>query len=264
MEQPKDDELELLKSTMMNNAEENKENLFGIFPKLIRSTTGSASHILNSPQLAALKKEQFDLIVFGWFLNDFQIGLAAHFNLPYVIISTVPNVKIMRDYVGNPAEVSSVPAMHLNTNGPMTFSQRVKNVLIYGIESVMVHAVQYFVMEPLYNEHFPSDKYPSYDEVRRNASLVFINSHFSQGTPSALVPGFIEYSGMHIKRQPDPLPQVEYNVKQRIAHETNQNLKPFSLRISNNGWTLQLMVQYCSAWAPMSKAPNYPLKSAMQ
>lgn len=86
--------------------------------------------------------------------------------------------------------------------------QRVKNVLIHSVEFAMVHALQYFVMNPLYVEHFPPDKYPSYDEAKRNVSLVFINSHFSQGTPTALVPGLIEYSGMHIKRKPDPLPQV--------------------------------------------------------
>lgn len=219
MEPPKDNELELLKDEMMSNAEENKENFLGVFPKLIRTTTGLTSHFLNSLQLAELKKEQFDLIVFGWFMNDFQIGLASHFDVPSVIISTVQNVKIMRDYVGNPAEVSSVPALHLNSNGPMTFMQRVKNVLIYGIEFVLTHALQYFVMQPLYIEHFPPDNYPSYDEAKRNVSLVFINSHFSQGTPSALVPGFIEYSGMHIKRQPDPLPQVR-NVK-RMDRQLN-------------------------------------------
>lgn len=204
----KEDQLDLLKDTMLSNAEENKDNFLGVLPALINSMTASASNLLNSPQLATLKNEQFDLIIFGWFLNDFQIGLASHFNVPSVIISTVPNVKLMRDYVGNPAEISSVPALHLNSKGPMTFMQRVKNVLIHSLEFAMVHALQYFVMNPLYVQHFSPDKYPSYDEAKRNVSLVFINSHFSQGTPSALVPGMIEYSGMHIKRQPDPLPQV--------------------------------------------------------
>lgn len=201
-------ELDSLKDTMMSNAEENKGNFLGVLPVLINSMTSTTSNLLNSPQLAALKQEQFDLIIFGWFLNDFQIGLASHFNVPSVIISTIPNAKLMRDYVGNPAEISSVPALHLNLKGPMTFMQRVKNVLIHSVEFAMVHALQYFVMNPLYVEHFPPDKYPSYDEAKRNVSLVFINSHFSQGTPTALVPGLIEYSGMHIKRKPDPLPQV--------------------------------------------------------
>lgn len=204
----KEDGLESLKDTMMSNAEENKDNLFAILPRLVQSMTGAASHLLRSPQLESLKQEQFDLIVFGWFLNDFQIGLASHFNVPSVIVSPVPNSKLMRDYIGNPAEVSSVPTLHLNIKGTMTFTQRFTNFLIHSAEFVMVHVLNYFVMNPLYQEHFPPDKYPSLDELKRNVSLVLINSHFSQGTPTAMVPAYIEYSGMHIKRQPDPLPEV--------------------------------------------------------
>lgn len=194
---------------MLSNAEENKSNFLAVLPTLISSMTGSASHLLNSPELESLKKETFDLVVFGWFLNDFQIGLASHFNAPSVIISTVPAVKLMRDYVGNPAEMSSVPALHINSKGAMTFVQRVKNVLIHCIEFILVNAFQYFVISPLYVQHFPPDKYPSYEDAKRNVSLVLINSHFSQGTPTALVPGMIEFSGMHIKREPDTLPQVK-------------------------------------------------------
>lgn len=203
-----EEEMDSLKNTMLSNAEENKDNFLAVFPKLISSTTGLTSHLLDCPELAELKKEKFDLVVFGWFLNDFQIGLASDFKAPSVIISSVPNVKVTRDYVGNPSEMSSVPALHLNSKGPMTFMQRVKNVLIYSIEFVLVNAVQQFLMKPLYVQHFPPEKYPSFDEAKKNVSLVLINSHFTQGTPSALVPNFIEFSGMHIKRQPDPLPQV--------------------------------------------------------
>ncbi|KAJ6639593.1 UDP-glycosyltransferase UGT5 [Pseudolycoriella hygida] len=213
-----EDEMESLKDQMMNNAEENKDNFFAVLPKLVNSMTSAASHLLNSPQLAELKKEQFDLIVFGWFINDFQIGLASHFNVPSVIISVVPNVKLMRDYVGNPAEVSAVPALNMNSKGPMTFLQRAKNLFIHCIEFVLVNIFEYFIMNPLYVQHFPPDKYPSYDEAKRNVSLVLINSHFSQGTPSALVPGLIEFSGMHIKRQPDPLPE---NIKQWLDTATD-------------------------------------------
>lgn len=90
-------ELDSLKDTMMSNAEENKGNFLGVLPVLINSMTSTTSNLLNSPQLAALKQEQFDLIIFGWFLNDFQIGLASHFNVPSVIISTIPNAS--RDIV---------------------------------------------------------------------------------------------------------------------------------------------------------------------
>jgi len=205
-------------NAVMNNAEENAESFFKVFPRIIKTMTGSTSYLLDSTELALLKKEKFDLIVFGWFLNDFQIGLASHFNAPSVIISVLPAAKVMRDYVGNPAEISSVPILHLNSNGPMTFIQRVQNFVIHCMEFLITNAVIYFVMKPLHKQHFPPDKYPSFEDAKRNVSLVLINSHFSQGTPTALVPGMIEFSGMHIKRQPDPLPQ---DIKQFLDGATD-------------------------------------------
>lgn len=193
---------------MLKGAEKG-ENFFKHFATLLKSTTGRTSEILRSPTMKAIKKEQFDLVVFGLFVNDFQIGLAHHFNCPSVVVSVFPAAKLIRDYVGNPDEFSSVPHLFIGSNERMTFTQRLLNVIFAGIEMFFTAGIEYFIMEPIYSELFPPETHPSYWQMKKNVSLVLVNQHFTQGTPQALVPALQEFSGMHIKRKPDPLPEVQ-------------------------------------------------------
>lgn len=204
------DDVEFAKAQehMLKGAEKG-ESFFKQFPVFLKATTGRTSDILKSPTMDKLKKEQFDLVVFGLFVNDFQIGLQHHFNCPSVIISVMPASKLIRNYVGNPDELSSVPQIFVPANDGMTFFQRFLSFIFTGIEVAFTSGLDYFLMEPLYREHFPSDRFPSYWEIKKNVSLVLVNQHFTQSTPQALVPGLQEFSGMHIKRKPDPLPEVQ-------------------------------------------------------
>lgn len=59
-----------------------------------------------------------------------------------------------------------------------------------------------------YSFHFPSKKYISYDEAHKNISLIFVNSHTSQGNIRPNVPGIVEVGGIQIKSTPSPLPEV--------------------------------------------------------
>lgn len=208
VEVPIDDDAEMdkIREQMLKNAEES-QNFFQQIPRFMNTVTGRTSDILKSSEMDKLKKEKFDLVVFGLFVNDFQIGLAHHFGCPSVIISVMPGIKLIRDYVANPDELSSVPSMFIGGDGDMTFLQRCLNVVIFGLEIAFKNALDYIYMEPLYREHF-GEKFPSYSEMKKNVSLVLVNQHFTQGTPQALVPAMQEFSGMHIKRKPDPLPEV--------------------------------------------------------
>ncbi len=195
-------------SEQMLKGAEKGESFFKHFGTFMTSTTGRTSQMLKSPEMDKIKQETFDLVVLGLFVNDFQIGLADHFNCPSVIISVIPAGSQVRSYVGNPDEVSSVPQLFVGANGRMTFLQRFLSVIFTGLEMAFTSGLEYFLMEPLYREHFP-DTTASFYEAKRNVSLVLVNQHFSQATPQALVPGLQEFSGMHIKRKPDPLPEVK-------------------------------------------------------
>lgn len=202
-----DAEMDKIRGQMLKNAEEN-QNLFKQVPQFIGSVTGRTSDMLKSAEMEKIKKENFDLVIFGLFVNDFQIGLAHHFRCPSVIISVLPAMKLVRSYTANPDELSTVANVFIAGDGDMTFLLRCMNVVIFGLETAFGYALDYFYMEPLYREHFDGAQLPSYAEMKANVSLVLVNQHFTQNTPQALVPAMQEFSGMHIKRKPDPLPKV--------------------------------------------------------
>lgn len=160
--------------------------------------------LLNNPN------EKFDLFVLGWTANDFQLGIAGHFRVPSVVLSTFTPLKCKRDFVGNPATISTVPMM--TTGQPheaMGFLLRLKTFIFYSVEFLLVQWLNEFKHRPNYNELFPADKgYPSYDEVKKNVSLVLVNHHFSLGGIRPMMPNFIEVSGLQAKVTPDPLPVV--------------------------------------------------------
>lgn len=164
--------------------------------------------MMNHSKFIPLKNETFDLLVIGWIMNDYALGLAGHFKCPSVVISPNVNMYTMRKFTGNPSSASTIPAVFVNYATPMTFFHRLQNVGLYLLEFVLLEAMNHFYLKPLYSEAFPSDRYPSYDEVLKNVSLVLVAQHFSGRTPEPLLPGVIEVEGMHVKKEPSPLPQV--------------------------------------------------------
>lgn len=164
--------------------------------------------IMKHEKFLPLKNETFDLFVLGWMMNDYALGLSGHFKCPSVVISPNANMYSLRKYSGNPNSASTIPSILVNYVTPMTFFERLQNVGIYLLEFVLMEGVTHLFMKPTYLEAFPSDTYPSYDEVFKNISLVLLAQHFSGRTPEPLLPGVIEVEGMHVKKEPSPLPEV--------------------------------------------------------
>jgi glucuronosyltransferase len=109
--------------------------------------------------------------------------------------------------VGNPLDVSAVPNFNTNFKGPMSFSQRIQNFLVYGVDVGMTMASDLY-QNKVYKRNFPTDNFMSYDEAKSNVSLILVNNHFSQDHIRPLIPGLIEVGGLQIKEQPSPLPEV--------------------------------------------------------
>lgn len=184
----------------------------GVLNWLIPITLNRSVSVLEHKKMQQIMNsgQQFDLLVFGWFLNDFLLGIGGHFRCPIVVITTFLPPKPVRDLVGNPIAVSSAPMINReNDKIPMTFIQRVVHFIISALEFIAFSALDHFVYRSYYNQYFPAAKnYPTYDEVKENVSLVLVNHHFTQGKPRPYVPNMIEISGIQIKEKPDLLPEV--------------------------------------------------------
>lgn len=198
------------KDNALKNAKESNANMQGII-QLIGPVMSQTLVTLKHPKFLELKKESFDLVVVGWFFNDFVLGLSGHFRCPAVVMFPNLNNYFLRKLTGNPNSMSTVPAPLFGFKTPMTFFQRLANFLVVMFEPVFFEVIDYVYSRPLYNEQFPSDIYPSYDEVVKNVSLVLVSQHFSERTAEALVPAMIEVAGMHIKKEAAPLPKVSFH-----------------------------------------------------
>lgn len=178
--------------------------------KMMINVNYQFERMIYHPDYVAIKNEKFDLVILGWCINDFLFGIASHFNAPLVL--SVPNRpnSFIRQFTGNPNGISYVPAAFGSSaaNKPMSFKERLANYVGVSFEIGMSWFLEYYVQRPLYNRNFPNDRYPTFDESKKNIALVLVSHHFSQGAMEAYLPAMVEVGGLHIKSEPSPLPKV--------------------------------------------------------
>ncbi|KNC24650.1 hypothetical protein FF38_13551, partial [Lucilia cuprina] len=160
----------------------------------------------NSQVKDILKNEKFDLIILEALYCDALYGLGQHFNAPMVGVSTFGTINFVDVLVNNISPMSYIPHMSLSYDNHMNLQQRLINV----IASITDDFLHNFLMLPpqkeLFEKYFPSSKL-TFEEARKNFSLVLLNQHFTLGFPRPLVPNMIDVGGLHISQKPDPLPQ---------------------------------------------------------
>ncbi|XP_058834666.1 UDP-glucosyltransferase 2-like [Topomyia yanbarensis] len=193
-------------SKQMKTYLEKPPNMLTHFPEMIRKMMMIANDTVNYPKFLELKKEKFDLVIVGLFIADFVLGYGPHFGAPTVVLWTGGISKFTADLVGNPREIAASPNMILGKQDFTKFSSRLKNFLIASAENIM-GAYAFYQQKPYYDWNFPSDRYPSYEDVRTNVSLLLLNSHFSHGGARPYLQNAVEVGGLQIKTKPDPLPK---------------------------------------------------------
>ncbi|KAH8238009.1 hypothetical protein KR032_010869 [Drosophila birchii] len=150
---------------------------------------------------------KFDLVIVGYFKNSFQLALAHKLKVPLVV--TVPNPPaFIGDMIGNPWEVSYVPAMYASQEVPIGLGRRALNILTnWGLR--LFTALNEYGNAKTYREIYGDDPtLPAYDDLHKNISLIFFASHgISEGPIRPNVPAVIEVGGIQVKDRPDPLPQ---------------------------------------------------------
>lgn len=81
---------------------------------------------------------KFDLLLFGYCINDFQLAVAHQLKVPVVISWVNQPMSSVNIFVGNPNSLSIVPHLMLTNAQPMSFIERLKTFLMsgltYGIE----------------------------------------------------------------------------------------------------------------------------------
>jgi len=72
------------------------------------------------------KDNKFDLVLSGYFMNDFQLGFAKKVKAPVIVLATMPPNQMLNPLIGNPLEVAYVPSINdsVEKGKGLTFRQR--------------------------------------------------------------------------------------------------------------------------------------------
>lgn len=200
-----------LRYKMLNNDTKTEFNQFRRVPKIIEMIVRRSKDIYHHEHLQRLlqSNQKFDLFVLGYNLNEMLLGIAGHFRIPSVLITTFAPMKSLRDITGNPYSIANVPAFNgaNSSNNRFTLMHRILQFLTYTIEFCISCFVDIFVIEKTYYELF-NETYTTFDEVKQNVSLVLTTTHFSEGVIRPLVPSLVEIGGIQINEKIKPLPKV--------------------------------------------------------
>jgi glucuronosyltransferase len=104
---------------------------------------------LNSDYMRELKKESFDLVIVGYFMNDYLLGLADHFQCPSIVIFSTSTMSILNQMIGNPSAPEGVPHL-LDSSEKMNFKGRVKNVFTHIFDQVAFNNLRYYKGRQIY------------------------------------------------------------------------------------------------------------------
>lgn len=194
-----------------------------IYEMGIKMTNGT----LNHPRFKELLQSnaQFDVIVVNVAVSEALLGLGHHFKAPVIALSPQGALKWVNDLVGTPNFPSYVPITFLGFSDRMTFLERAENLFYSYVEDITMDITYLPMQQQLLKEHFPDKDMPSLDVLRRNVSLVLLNTHVTLGFPRPYAPNMIEVGGLNINRNERPLPE---NLK-RFLDEARSGAILFSL-----------------------------------
>ncbi|XP_017152201.1 UDP-glucuronosyltransferase 2B15-like [Drosophila miranda] len=167
------------------------------------------------------KDNKFDLVLSGFFMNEYQMGFAKKVNAPLIVVATMPPNLLLNFLIGNPEAISYVPSINdsLERGQGMSFKQRISGFIMSLGFRVFGKILEYRNRNS-YKELFGDDpNMPEYSEMMKNASLVFFASHaISEGPIRPNVPGVIEIGGIQVKDTPAPLPK---NMEEFLGNATD-------------------------------------------
>ncbi|XP_055850895.1 UDP-glucosyltransferase 2-like [Episyrphus balteatus] len=147
----------------------------------------------------------FDLIICELFLTDALFGFGQHYNAPVIVISPMGNNFLSSVVSGTPMPPSFVPNILLPNTDRMNFIERALNLVGFTFQYLFYYFYWLPYQSSVYKKYFTSSTI-NLEEAMKNISLVLHNQHFSYGSPQPLLQNIIEVGGLHIQRQPKPLP----------------------------------------------------------
>lgn len=117
-------------------------SLFKVLSGLPRMVYNTGNITMQMPEMRRLmKEEKFDLLIAGYFMTEFVLGLGDHFKCPTILFSPAGAVSTLNGIVGNPLSPSSTPHFAHQNLDLTTFVDRLKNFIINSVDLLIIKQV---------------------------------------------------------------------------------------------------------------------------
>ncbi|KAF5269281.1 hypothetical protein FQR65_LT02582 [Abscondita terminalis] len=199
------------------NARENSvlESLF----IMIRATFDIADAQFQHEQVRTLinnKSEHFDLVIVEYLLPIYCV-FAAHFDCPFIGVTTMDPPPFAYNFVGNPNHPAVTSDGQFYYDEKLTLFQRVRSTFTSVFSGFFYNILFRTQQQELISKHFKKEM-PPIEEIARNVSLLFINTEPIFHQIRSLVPSVIQIGGKIQKGETKPL---DNELKKRLDEATN-------------------------------------------
>ncbi len=156
-----------------------------------------------------IRNSKFDLIFIDSWFNDCGYGLAHVFQAKTIVLSTMPLFPWFYDAFGIPDDSSwattdtflALPVKDLH------FFHRVINAVMPVYWKLVRDLYYYPELEKITKDAFQLENVPSFSELEKNNSLVFVTSHYSQEFARSFPPNVVSIGGLVLTGENKPVPK---------------------------------------------------------
>ncbi|XP_055857888.1 UDP-glucosyltransferase 2-like isoform X9 [Episyrphus balteatus] len=143
--------LEKVKILNYRNARVSEDCTFYSFMRHVEILYDIQQDVLKQKEFQEFFKEdnKFDLVILGYLLNDFMVGVAPRYGCPIAVISLGGPFGEVAEWIGNPSAISYVQIPHTGKSQQMSFMERYQNLLLHAFVP-FVEAYMNRVMENIY------------------------------------------------------------------------------------------------------------------
>ncbi|XP_045481096.1 UDP-glycosyltransferase UGT5-like isoform X8 [Harmonia axyridis] len=173
--------------------------------------------------------QKFDLIIAEMFNSECFLAFVDQFQAPVIGVSSTTLMPWYTGTFGQPDNPSYIENNH-KASMSMDFLGRVENFIL----KMWYDSIHFFQLK--YNHYLIEKKLrrkiSSFDDLMRNISLLFVNSHFTLHQAKPLVPGIVEVGGIHVgvaKKLPENI--------EKFINESKHGVIYFSLGSMIKGHT---------------------------
>ena len=112
---------------------------FSIMAKAMTMLKVFGNETLHAPEIKDLMENaKFDLVILGYIMNEYLLGLADHFKCPSIVFFPAFSISALDKMVGNPLSPEGSPHILANLRSLDSFKDRLMNFLCSSVDFVLM------------------------------------------------------------------------------------------------------------------------------